>query len=213
MPPVYNFLSDTSRLLCLDMLSRWPSERWMWLNDGQTPTDSQWDEAEAMVDQAVQELISPMLTGVIFPFAGETVPDGFLLCNGQAVSQEDYDDLFAVIGNIYGLSDVGTFVLPNLTGRVPVGRRDNWVEFNTLGKKGGNRTHTLTTTEMPSHEHPHYHSEGIAIAAIINGGLEAPAAAAEPFVGNTGSAGGLTGGGEAHNNLQPYLVLNFIIKI
>jgi hypothetical protein len=57
MPPVDLTLSDTTRLLCLDLLSRFPCERWSWLNDGQKMTDPEWDEAQAMVDLAIWELI------------------------------------------------------------------------------------------------------------------------------------------------------------
>jgi microcystin-dependent protein len=206
MPPVYTFLSDITRLLCLDLLSRWPLERWMWLNDSQEITDSQWDEAEALVDQAIQELMSNMLTGTILPFAGSTTPDGFLLCDGQAVSRSDYADLFGVIGTTYGSGNGSiTFNLPDLRGRVPTGQDTGQTEFDTLGETGGEKTHTLIPTEMPGHSH----SEVTAVAIVVNGGLEAPAASAIPGVGSTGSAGS----DGAHNNLQPYLTIRFIIKV
>lgn len=206
MPPVYTFLSDVTRLLCLDLLSRWPGERWMWLNDGQPITDSQWDDAEALVDQAIEELMTSMLTGTILPFAGSTTPDGFLLCDGQAVSRSTYADLFSVLGTTYGAGDGSTtFNLPDLRGRAAVGQDTGQTEFDTLGETGGEKTHTLTPTEMPNHAH----SEITATAIIINGGLEAPAASAVPGVGSTGYAGG----DGPHNNLQPYLTIRFIIKI
>jgi microcystin-dependent protein len=213
MDPTYHHLSETTRLLCLDLLSRWPTMRWAWRNDGETLTAEEWDEAEAMVDQAAQELIKTMLTGAIFPFAGETIPAGFLLCDGAAVSREEYADLFAVIGVTYGSGNGSTtFNLPDLRGRVPVGLDAEQGEFEDLGQNGGETTHTLTNGELPIIDLSHSHGEITAIAVIVNGGVEAPAASAIPGLGSTGSAGGSIGGGEAHNNLQPYLTLNFIIK-
>lgn len=211
--PTYHHLSDTTRQLCLDMLTRFPSYRWSWRNDGEELTDEEWDTASAMAARASQELIKTMLTGAIFPFAGSTSPDGFLICDGQAVSRDEYDDLFAVIGTIYGSGNgTTTFNLPDLRGRVPVGVDVSQNEFDELGNNGGEKTHTLTTGEMPGHSHPHSHTEITASATIINGGLEAPAASALPGIGSTGSDSTSAGGSEAHNNLQPYLTLNFIIK-
>jgi microcystin-dependent protein len=187
--------------------------RWTWRNDGEELTDEEWDTAQAMVDQATEELIRTMLTGAIFPFAGENVPDGFLFCDGAAVSREDYADLFAVIGVIYGSGNGSTtFNLPDLRGRVAVGLDASQGEFEELGANGGEKTHTLTNGELPVIDLSHSHAEGTAVAVVVNGGLEAPAPSAIPGIGATGSAGGSIGGGEAHNNLQPYLTLNFIIK-
>jgi microcystin-dependent protein len=186
--------------------------RWAWRNDDETLTDEEWDEAEAMVDQAAQELIKTMLTGAIFPFAGETIPSGFLACNGAEVSREEYNNLFAVIGVTYGSGSSTTFNLPDLRGRVPVGLDTEQTEFDELGANGGEKTHTLSSGELPVIDLSHSHAEITATATLINGGIEAPAAAALPGFGSTGSAGGSIGGGEAHNNLQPYLTLNFIIK-
>jgi microcystin-dependent protein len=213
MFPTYHHLSETTRLICLDLLSRWPTMRWAWRNDDETLTDEEWDEAEAMVDQAAQELIKTMLTGAIFPFAGEIIPEGFLSCDGGAVSREDYAALFTVIGTTYGSGDGSTtFNLPDLLGRVPVGLDGAQSEFEDLGQNGGEKTHTLSSGELPVIDLSHSHTEIIASATLINGGIEAPAAAALPGFGSTGSAGGSIGSGEAHNNLQPYLTLNFIIK-
>lgn len=96
--------------------------------------------------------------------------------------------------------------LPNLKGRVPVGKDTGQTEFDTLGKTGGEKTHTLTTAEMPSHTHdivkisasaaPHDQSKGLA-----NDGSNASASNVEA-----------AGGGQAHNNLQPYIALHYIIK-
>ena len=88
-------------------------------------------------------------TGTVNIFAGSTAPDGWLLCKGQAVSRTTYADLFAVIGTTYGYTSSTTFNLPNLCNNVPVGAGGSY----SLGDTGGESTHTLSTTEMPSHTH------------------------------------------------------------
>jgi microcystin-dependent protein len=203
-PPEYHLLSGSSVLLALDGLSRFPEIRSLWVNDGDPVTDAQWDEVQAMIDLAQEQLIEALMIGTILPFAGELSP-GFLLCDGSAVSRETYNLLFGVIGEVYGPGDSSTtFNLPDLRGRVMAGRDESQTEFTDLGQSGGEKEHTLTTDEIPSHAH----SEGTVMATLINGGVEAPAPAALPSVGYTGYAGG----GGAHNNLQPYVVLQFGIK-
>lgn len=153
-------------------------------------------------------VMSSVPTGAIFEFAGTSPPDGFLLCNGSALSRTTYSSLFSVIGTTYGTGDGSTtFNIPNMSDRVTVGKGTS---FPTLGAKGGEINHTLTTAEMPSHSHL------IGTADIANYGMD--------YNANTGDtlyeyrAGYITrssvaaGGGGSHNNMQPYIVLNFIIK-
>ena len=202
--PDYYLLSQSTVMLALDGLTRFPEMRTVWVNDGETVTDQEWDEITAMVDQAKDELIEVLMIGTILPFAGG-IPPGFLLCDGSAVSRETYSLLFAEVGTTYGAGDGSTtFNLPDLRGRVIAGQQSNQAEFADLGQSGGEIEHTLTVGEMPAHSH----SEGTAMATLINGGVEAPAPASLPAFGSTGS----TGGGGSHNNLQPYLVLQFGIK-
>ena len=194
--------------------------------------------------------------GVLTPFAGSAAPTGWLLCDGSEVSRTTYAGLFTVVGVTYGAGDgVNTFNLPNLRGRVPVGRDAAQSEFDVLGETGGAKTHTLTTSEMPSHAHSvadhdhtipdHIHSVPDHLHDIVVYGsefdhfhlAEEVAGRPEPTDGNTGMAqtelggpgatdaagAGTTdpggagptsteGGGSAHNNLQPYIALNYIIK-
>lgn len=102
-----------------------------------------------------------MVVGSIIPFAGSTIPEGFLVCNGAAVSRDIYADLFSVIGTTFGAGDgLNTFNLPNLVGRVAMCDSVNY----TLGASGGEETHTLTSTELASHSHavpPHSHGNTI----------------------------------------------------
>lgn len=134
---------------------------------------------------------------------------GWLLCDGSFISRETYACLFAVIGTNYGAGDgTATFNVPNLKGRVPVGCDSTQTEFNTVGKTGGAKTHKLTVTEMPSHNHSYERIQGLVVGR--EGGIvgEEWAADDNPRAGTTGSSGG----DGYHNNLQPYITLNYVIK-
>src|SRR5690606_15840350 len=98
------------------------------------------------------DVISP---GVVWMTAAPNPPDGWLLCDGQAVSRSTYSDLFAVIGTLYGPGDgINTFNLPNYKGRVPVHLDSDQTEFDTLNKRGGQKQVGLTASNLPSHTHP-----------------------------------------------------------
>ncbi|QDP44852.1 minor tail protein [Microbacterium phage Araxxi] len=161
--------------------------------------------------------------GVIMPFAGNQLPAEYLLCNGAAVSRSTYLALFNAIGELYGAGNgTTTFNLPNLQGRAPIGYDGTQTEFNALGKTGGAKTHTLSVNEMPSHTHDWVRDSGTSTTetsfniprhhkTTANGGEKTFA------TGTTGEVVsyynlGSTGGGAAHNNLQPYQVINYIIK-
>lgn len=144
--------------------------------------------------------------GAIMPYGGDSDPAYWLICDGRAVSRTAYAELFAIIGTTYGMGDGSTtFNIPDLRGRVAVGHNTTY----GLGTSGGEETHTLSVSEMPSHTHALYYYN---------------ASGNKPFgynyqnkgdqSGEVTSSGGIvnTGGGQAHNNMQPYLVTNYIIK-
>lgn len=150
--------------------------------------------------------------GAIIPYSGSTIPTNFLLADGSAVSRTTYSELFEAIGTTYGTGDGSTtFNLPNLKGKVPVGRDSSDTSFDVLGETGGEKTHQLTVNEMPSHAHDTpIHSGGsqglLGFMGLTNGSSSATLSGGSTFgVKNTG-------GSQAHNNLQPYITQNYIIK-
>lgn len=157
--------------------------------------------------------VASIPAGSVMDYAGATAPSGWLLCAGQAVSRSTYADLFTAISTTYGVGDGSTtFNLPDLRGRVAVGKDDmngtaanritsggSGITGTTLGAVGGTQTHTLSTAEMPAHTH------NVPVAGC--GG------SAGLYISGTGTqATSSTGGGGAHQNVQPSMILNKIIK-
>jgi len=88
--------------------------------------------------------------GTIICFAGQLVPQGWVLCDGSEISKSEYPNLFSVIGNTYGTPvNSSNFILPNLQQRIPLGKSNS----NNLGDNGGNSNITLSTNQLPSHNH------------------------------------------------------------
>ena len=178
--------------------------------------------------------VAPALTptGVVVPFAGTSAPAGWLLSFGQTVSRTTYAALFAVIGTTYGAGDGSTtFGLPDLRGRVVAGEDDmggtsanrltglsGGVNGDILGGTGGLETHTLTVAQIPLHGHPAYISTS-GTDPNTTGGLALNAETVSTYSAYTGTLSstpgqqiGGTGGGDSHNNVQPTIILNYIIK-
>lgn len=162
------------------------------------------NQLQTNVENAIKES-NPV--GTIKMFAGSTAPTGYLICDGSAKSRTTYSELFSTIGTTYGSGNGSTtFNIPNLKGKVVVGLDSNDTAFDLLGETGGEKTHTLTIDEMPSHNHKVYRSGGQTAgygSLFQNNSITTELTA--NVVDNTGE-------GQAHNNLQPYIVLNYIIK-
>lgn len=154
---------------------------------------------------ALVEGLDKTKAGFIYPLASESVPMGFLLCNGAEYDREEYPELFAAIGTIYGNGDgVTTFNVPNLQTRVPVGAGGDYA----LGNTGGAAEHTLTIDEMPEHNHH------IEVTHTDSGNTNAGDSV--KYNGHLASYAGTrltraAGGSQPHNNMQPYTVVNYII--
>ena len=158
--------------------------------------------AFAAIGSALAEVIP---AGNVSATARASAPDGWLLCDGQAVSRTTYEVLFTAISTTYGAGNGSTtFNVPNLKGRVPVGVDAGQTEFDTLGETGGAKTHTLTVDEITL-DSTH---------RMINSSIFAPTSSAAPLVSASGSRHPYTARKTAdpHNNLQPYIALNYIVK-
>lgn len=172
--------------------------------------------------------------GEIRAFPYNFTPDGWLLCDGSQVSIRSYQALFAVIGNIYGSSDTQIFTLPNLQGQVPMGANATNLQ-KMIGKKGGNETATILSSNMPSHSHTAYadkkESTEQSLATQTPGptvflsNMIASTATATPVVytyvdytpqttnvvANTALIGVSAGNGLPHDNMMPYLAFRLCI--
>ena len=160
--------------------------------------------------------------GTIVQSAAINIPDGWLACIGTSVNKILYSDLFAAIGHFYGGSPTDlSFNLPDMQGRVAIGAGTGIdLTPRVFATSGGAETHTLTTSEMPSHNHDvsdpgHYHSIPIRSEGFADIGPDDDVSQGSGY--NTGSSfTGITiaaaGGGNAHNNMQPFLVIHYLIK-
>jgi len=142
-------------------------------------------------------------------------PRGWALCNGQFLAINQNQALFSLLGTTYGGNGQTTFALPDLRGRTALHQGSGFIE----GQAGGQEFHTVTTSEMPAHNH-------LINASSTSGDTNDPtghllAASASPvykkvpatFVGMAPENITNTGGSQPHENRQPYLVLNFAIAL
>lgn len=153
--------------------------------------------------------------GIVLPYAGSSAPGGYLLCNGAAVSRTTYATLFGVVGTVYGSGDGSTtFNLPDMNGRAPIGAGSYTDPVSggisrTLGQVLGAEKHVIVTAEMASHSHTATVTKGLALTPneLQSGGnSNAPVISSELLTTSS------IGSNSAHNNMQPSLGLNFIIK-
>ncbi len=176
---------------------------------------------------ATDVVASLFLPGMMMRYAGSSAPSGWLLCYGQAISRTTYAALFSAVGTTFGSGDGSTtFNVPDVRGRVSAGKDDmggtsanrltgltDGVNGDVLGGTGGLETQTLTIAQIPSH----FHIDGMSNETVSGGTYGTTTAAAAPDMDISGTATGhpntsSTGGGGAHNNVQPTIIFNEIIK-
>jgi microcystin-dependent protein len=154
------------------------------------------------------------------PFLGEVKiiswnfpPKGWAFCNGQLLPINQNQALFSILGTTYGGDGRVNFGLPNLQGRMPV-HVGNGI---TLGELGGEATHTLNISELPGHTHVPVGSSTTGSLTSASGNLWG-GSSSNPFGATSGAAMNPStvqpvGGNQPHENMSPYLVLNFIIAL
>jgi len=151
--------------------------------------------------------------GEIRIFAGNFAPVGWLFCQGQILPIDQYDVLFNLIGTTYGGDGQTTFALPNLASRIPYHQGPGYV----IGQMGGVESVTLTQQQLPVHTHTAQGSAGGAGKAEPAGnvwgdwGSPVYMKASAPTTTMSPQALLPSGGGQPHDNMLPYLCLNFIL--
>ena len=161
--------------------------------------------------------------GEIRIFAGNFAPKDWAFCNGQLLPISQNTALFSILGIMYGGDGKSTFALPNLQGAAPMHAGDGpGLTPRTIGEYGGEQTVTLLEMEMPLHSHaavvgdPAYlqasPEQGIWSKTQGRLGAKAYSDATNPM-GMNPQAIQVSGGSQPHNNMQPYLGLNFIIAL
>ncbi len=153
--------------------------------------------------------------GEIRMFGGNFAPAGWMFCEGQLIPISEYDTLFNLIGTTYGGDGQETFALPDLRGRVPIHMGNGFIQ----GAASGVETVTLTTAQMPLHTHPFLASSNNATTTNAAGNVAATTPSYTPYIAananaplNPQSTTG-TGGNQPHENMQPYLCIDFIISM
>jgi microcystin-dependent protein len=158
--------------------------------------------------------------GEIRMFAGNFPPTGWMFCDGQTIPISQNDALFILLGTTYGGDGESTFNLPDLQGRAPVhqGTGPDGQTYQ-MGEKAGVETVTLTTQQIPSHNHAFLGSTNAATDNNPTGRILARSATVQYLTISPGTvaanANAVTpvGGSQPHENMQPYLCVNFIISL
>lgn len=184
---------------------------------GNPTADGQLLSSSASGERSWVDLPAAVPVGAYISYAGSTAPDGWLLCYGQPVSRTTYADLFAAIGTAFGAGDGSTtFNVPDMRGRVPAGL-DNMggaaagvlSGASSMGATQGAETHTLSVNEMPAHDH----GSASSLVQSYYGVKYVVQEEGTDYLMVSGShTHDSAGGGQAHNNVQPTMAANFIIK-
>jgi len=164
--------------------------------------------------------MSEPYVGEIRMFGGNFAPVGWAFCNGQPMPISENEVLFQLIGTTYGGDGQETFNLPDLQGRLPLhmGTGSSGTTYQ-IGEAAGVEEVTLTTQQIPSHNHAAIGAAVTGDQTSAQGALPANSVTITPYLNtppdaafNAGAVSG-TGGSQPHTNFQPYLCVNFIISL
>ena len=153
--------------------------------------------------------------GEIRPFGFNFAPRGWALCDGQILPINQNQALFSLLGTTYGGDGRTTFALPDLRGRSPIG----FDSQRPLGGRDGEEQVTLTLGQLASHDHSVNASSDAATAGTVTGNALANTGSslaygnAASLVATNPAAVAAAGGGQAHDNMQPFLTLNYCIAV
>lgn len=152
--------------------------------------------------------------GEIRMFAGNFAPAGWMFCDGSLLSIAEFNTLFNLIGTTYGGDGQSTFALPDLRSRVPLHQGNSF----TLAQNGGVEQVTLTTSQIPAHGHVPQASSGTGTQTSPGGNVWAasgnlPYSTNAPNTSMDPAAIGMAGGSQPHDNMVPFLAINFIISL
>jgi len=165
-------------------------ERYNWEQFGDITIDRAIEDMQTMLDGYLR---GNTMIGAIIPYATADIPANALPCDGSTYARVDYPDLYAALDASFVI-DADNFITPNLNNRFPLGASTN------IGETGGEATHTLTIDEIPSHAHEIPYEScfpyGTTPEVCVVGGL---------LKQNTSAVGG----GQAHNNMPPYIKLRY----
>jgi microcystin-dependent protein len=159
--------------------------------------------------------MSDPYVGEIRMFGGNFAPAGWALCKGDLLAISENETLFQLIGTTYGGDGQETFGLPDLRGRFPVHQASGFV----MGEMAGTEEETLSAQQIPVHSHSFLASQALASQPTPGGNLPAQSGTIQLFVQDTPAVPLDTtlmtpaGGSQPHENMHPYLVINFIISL
>ena len=159
--------------------------------------------------------MSQPFIGEIRMFAGNFAPAGWAFCSGQTMPISENETLFNIIGTAYGGDGQETFNLPDLRARIPLHQGNGFI----LAETAGTEEETLTVQQIPVHNHAYIATKSLADEATPGGNVFAEATTVTLYIEDTpvanlaAQAMGPTGGSQPHDNMHPFLVINFIISL
>ncbi len=158
--------------------------------------------------------------GQVKLFGGNFAPRGYMFCQGQLLAISQNDALFALIGTTYGGDGQTTFALPDLRSRVPNHQfQGPGLSNYFMGQQAGTETVTLTSNQIPNHTHTVQVSSSPATTGVPSSAVTLGVASTDMYIAEVADGNmhpqsiNIVGGSQPHDNIQPYLALNFIIAV